>query len=62
MATDPSMIRAPALRARLIVKERIVLRSAGVSPVRFAVDMAYRFKLLILCAPPFYSIRSTIRK
>jgi len=31
MAADPSRIRAPALRARLIVKERIALRSAGVS-------------------------------
>jgi hypothetical protein len=36
MATDPSMIRTPALRARLIVKERIALRSVGVS---FEVDM-----------------------
>ena len=36
MATDPSIIRAPALRARLMVKERIALRSAGVS---FVVDM-----------------------
>jgi len=36
MATDPSRIRDPALRARLTVKERIALRSAGVS---LEVDM-----------------------
>jgi len=38
MATDPSMIITPALRARSIVKERIALRSAGVS---FEVAMVY---------------------
>ena len=36
MATDPSRIRAPALRARFVVKERISFRSVGVS---FEVDM-----------------------
>ena len=36
MATDPSMMMSPALRARSIVKERIALRSVGVS---FEVDM-----------------------
>ena len=51
MASDPSMIRAPALCARLIVKERIALRSAGVS---FEVDMVYR--LSISGGPPFYSV------
>ena len=50
MATDPSMIRAPALRASLVVKERISLRSAGVS---FEVGMVYR---LSIGTPPFYSI------
>ena len=49
MADDPAMIRTPALRASLIVKSRIALRSAGVS---FEVDMVYRFS----CVLPFYSI------
>lgn len=43
MATDPSMIMTPALRARLTVKERIALRSAGVS---FEVDMNYRLSII----------------
>lgn len=45
MATDPSMIITPALRARLIVKERIALRSAGVS-FELEVDMVYRFPII----------------
>ena len=44
MANDPSMIRTPALRARLIVKERIALRSSGVS---FEVDMDTVYRLSI---------------
>ena len=53
MATDPSMIRAPALRARLIVKESIALRSAGVS---FEVDMVSSYRSSIIDFSVFYSI------